>query len=234
MQRLYAQCFGDNDMPALIREKAIWLERILPCTRVIDFGGMWRCNGFYSFLAVERSSGAAVLVDASASDRFLELQRGHPTVRWEKMDFWEGYKSGDLWKLAATDPADGLIFYDILLHQPEPLPFVAETVRAFGARKAVLANPVARKSAGRNDLTFVPGSHLRAGSGSSVSPRGLDIRPSQRPGDHSGWVWVFSHGYLLNALEYYGLEVKAEKLLPTWPWGNELSYSLIEIAPAGS
>lgn len=218
IQELYAECCGGTKIPALIEEKARWMLRLLPAARVADIGGMWLCNGFYSYLAATRGAEHVTLVDAQSTERFHQINQRVRNVEWVNADFYHGLKDGSL---AATlhGPLDALIVYDVVLHQPEPIHFLAGILEATGARRAVIANPVLARSARRNDLVFAPYSEAFKRQTGFEYSRGL--------GDRAGWTWVFSHGFLLNLMKYLKLRVVEEKLLPHWDRKAGLAYSLL-------
>jgi hypothetical protein len=219
---LYSLCFQEDKMPALIREKAQWIHKLFPAERVVDVGGMWKCNGFYSFLSETEGAKDVILLDDYLSNRFNEIKDNFSNVRYIKMDFYKSMIDGGLRALGAEYPADAIICYDILLHQPEPIHFISNIIDSFSAKKAIFANPVISKSRNRSDLLFAPFSEKFKEYG--------DIYPSKKFGDPSGWIWIFSHGFLINCMRYLGLSLVEEKLIKwgrSLKWRRGLDYSFI-------
>jgi hypothetical protein len=175
IQELYRECYGEEGMPDYIEAKAQWVTRLLPARRVADVGGMWLCNGFYSFVAATHGAEQVTLLDAQSTKRFEEINGHIRNVNWVEADFYHGLKNGTL-TAAMREPVDALIIYDVLLHQPEPIHFVTGILEATGARRAVFANPVLRRSAKSNELIFAPYSEeFKRRTGFDYS-KGLDDR----------------------------------------------------------
>ncbi|MCL5271397.1 MAG: hypothetical protein M1457_12790 [bacterium] len=223
--QLFAECYGSEAvMSPHIAAKAEWVTRMLPARAVVDVGGMWMCNGYYSFVAAAHGGEEVVLLDTQATEKFHQINRRMPEVRWVEIDFYRGLKNGAVAALGADRPAEALICYDILLHQPEPLAFVAEMMDAFEAKRAVIGNPAMRRSAGRHDLVFAPHNEKFA--------RRTGFKASADLRDRGGWVWLFSHGYLLSMARYLGLRVVDELLLRQWYPRSGLAYSLLHVERA--
>lgn len=225
---LEVECFDDGFLSHIIAMKAKWVRRLLPADRVVDVGGMWGCNGYYSFLAASEGAREVILLDAFAPDRFRSLAPRFPAVSWIETDFFHAIYTGKLLDLGATAPADAMICYDILLHQPEPALFLWLMFKAFGLKRAVIANPVSRKSAKSNEIVFLPGRH--------EIPDALrgKMTVSPKMEDRSGWVWLLTHGFVLNCCEYAGLKVVDESLTPRWPGNEKLDYSIVLVEKSNS
>jgi hypothetical protein len=215
---LFHDCFEQSNMPETVEEKALWINKLFPAGRVVDIGGMWGCNGFYSFLA---SAGAkeVLLLDSLLTDRFSKIKQNFSNVRFIQIDFYQLMLAGKLSSLGDSNTADAAICYDVVLHQPEPIHFINNIFNSFGLKRVILANPVIKKSTNRSDLFFVPFS--------KIFNQDSSIRHSASLGDHGGWIWVFSHGFLLNCLKYLKLCVLEERLIRNWNWHKGLDYSLI-------
>lgn len=219
---LFYDCFEQSQMSALVKEKAQWVSNLIPAKRIVDIGGMWSCNGFYSFLAASNGAEEVLLLDSLTTDRFNEINQNFPNVRYIKMDFYKSMLNGELMALGNRYPAQAALCYDVLLHQPEPLHFITHMIKSFAVERAILANPVIERSTNRSDLFFVPFSD-------KYKEKEGDIRQSFSVGDHGGWVWVFSHGFLLNCMKYLNLQVIKEMLIHNYTWKKGLDYSLIMV-----
>ncbi len=219
IKELHDVCFGPGDMAEHIAAKAEFVMKIGPAERVMDIGGMWLCNGFYSYLSAANGARETLLLDSQCTPRFKEIGRGRPGVEWIETDFYHGLGNGFLAGLAATRPAEAVILYDIVLHQPDPVRFLVEMVKTLRAKRGVLGNPVSRVNGRTRDLEFAPFSER--------FKQETGFNYSQSIDDRGGWVWLFSHDFLLRLLKWAGLRVVEEKVLKTWYPGVPLSYSLI-------
>ena len=218
-ENLFRDCFEQSKKNELVKEKAHWVSKLLPAKRLVDIGGMWGCNGFYSFSAAAEGAEEVLLLDGFITNRFSEINQNFSNVRYIKINFYESMLTGEFMTLGNKYPADAAICYDILLHMPDPIRFIANIIDSFAVKRAVFANPVIRKSTKRSDLFFVPFS-------SKFKKEG-EIKHSTNIHDTGGWVWVFSHGFLLNCMKYLNLYVVEETLIRNWSWGKRLDYSLI-------
>lgn len=217
---IFRACFEESETSTLIKEKAHWVNKLLPAQRIVDIGGMWRCNGFYSFFAVAEGAEEVILLDTLTTDRFNQINQNFLNVKYIKIDFYKAMLSDEFMNLGHKFPAEGAICYDVLLHQPEPIHFINNIIHYSAMKRIVFGNPVAEKSKDRSDLFFVPFSN-------EFKQKEGDIRYAQDLHDHGGWVWVFSHGFLLNCMKYLNLYVIEEALIPNWHWKKGLDYSLI-------
>jgi len=227
-ENLCHDCFGQSEPSLIIKEKARFVNKLLPAQRVVDVGGMWRCNGFYSFIAANEGVEEVILLDCYKNDCFDKINRDFPNVKYININFYKAMLTGELTALGNKYPADGVICYNIVLHQPEPIHFIANIINSFGAKRIVFANPVIKNSEKRSDVIFAPFSN----EFKRIQNNTNKIRYSKNIHEGAGWVWVFSHGFLLNCMKYLNLYIAEEKIIRNWGKAEGLKgleYSLIKV-----
>lgn len=96
-----------------VRRKVTLIERCLPFKSVIDFGGMWEVDGYYSKLCLEKFGAKKVtMIDFEASENWRRdesLRRG--------IDFRLGDFADERFMDSVGGRHDLALAYDVLLHQ---------------------------------------------------------------------------------------------------------------------
>ncbi len=104
-----------KDWETIIR-KISMIERCLPVSSIIDFGGMWEVDGLYSRVCVEKFNIPKVtMIDKFESENWVQNPRLRANIDFRKGDFSDESFMADLKGLY-----DLALAYDVLLHQREP------------------------------------------------------------------------------------------------------------------
>ncbi|MEM2913751.1 MAG: class I SAM-dependent methyltransferase [Candidatus Bathyarchaeia archaeon] len=93
------------------------IERCLPVSSVIDFGGMWEVDGLYSRVCVEKFNIPKVtMIDKFESENSVQNTRLRANIDFRKGDFSDESFMGGL-----KNHYDLALAYDVLPHQRDPI-----------------------------------------------------------------------------------------------------------------
>lgn len=140
---------------ATVRRKLGLVERCLPVRSVIDFGGMWEVDGYYSKQFLTRFGIRKVtMVDAEESENW----RADPALR-EGLDFRKGDFSDERFMESIAPSYDLATAYDVLLHQID-LRHTLSLMLSKTKRFFLISNPVIPDAIMpyRNSLILLSGS----------------------------------------------------------------------------
>lgn len=102
-----------NSIDGTAKQKIALMERCLPVKSVIDFGGMWEVDGYYSRQCIDRLG----IQDVTMIDRFeSENWKADPQLQ-EGIDFRLGDFSDYRFMNTITRKYDMALAYDVLPHQ---------------------------------------------------------------------------------------------------------------------
>jgi hypothetical protein len=143
------------EIDATVKRKLDLVKRCLPVGSVIDFGGMWEVDGYYSKQCLKRFGIKKVtMVDAEESENW----RADPALR-EGLDFRKGDFSSERFMESIAHSYDLAIAYDVLLHQID-LRRTLTLMLSKSKRFFLISNPVIPDAAMlyRNSLILLSGS----------------------------------------------------------------------------
>jgi hypothetical protein len=138
-----------------VRRKLGLVKRCLPVKSVIDFGGMWEVDGYYSKQCLDKFGIKRVtMIDAEESDNW----RADPTLR-EGLDFRKGDFSDEGFIKSIPQSYDLAMAYDVLVSQID-LRHTLSLMLSKVDRYFLIANPVIQESVMpyRNALVLLSGS----------------------------------------------------------------------------
>jgi len=144
-----------SKVDATVRRKLGLVERCLPVRSVIDFGGMWEVDGYYSKQFLTRFGIRKVtMVDAEESENW----RADPALR-EGLDFRKGDFSDERFMESIAPSYDLATAYDVLLHQID-LRHTLSLMLSKTKRFFLISNPVIPDAIMpyRNSLILLSGS----------------------------------------------------------------------------
>ena len=104
---------GEFVVDETVRRKTSLIEHCLPVSSVIDFGGMWEVNGYYSKLCKEKFGVKQVTMIDSFESR---AWKRNPKLR-EGIEFRRGEFSSDDFMIKIRKHYDLALAYDVLLQQ---------------------------------------------------------------------------------------------------------------------
>lgn len=100
-----------------IMHKISMIEKCLPVSSVIDFGGMWEVDGLYSRICKEIFRIPRVtMIDKFESENWIQNPRLKSNIDFRKGDF-----SDENFMAELEEPYDLALAYDVLLHQVDPI-----------------------------------------------------------------------------------------------------------------
>jgi hypothetical protein len=141
---------------ATVRRKLGLVKRCMPVESVIDFGGMWEVDGYYSKQCLTRfGAKRATMIDAEESDNWKK-----DSALREGLDFRRGDFSDDQFMESIADTFDVALAFDVLLHQID-LRHTLSLMLSKTGRFFLVSNPVIPDSIlpYRNSLVLLSGSH---------------------------------------------------------------------------
>jgi len=211
-----------------VHRKLGLIERCLPFKNVIDFGGMWEVDGYYSKQCLDRfGASQATMVDAEESENW----RRDPSLR-KGVDFRRGDFADERFMASLSFRYDLGIAFDVLLHQIDlrhTLSLMLSKVR----RSFVITNPVIpdKLMSYRNGLILLSGSkenrlipfHEEWTEEAHYWSNFRD--PSMVHWNH--WLWGMSPSFIQSLMAGLGWELVHREIwrswLPKntqWKWGG--------------
>lgn len=133
------------------------IERCLPVSSVIDFGGMWGVDGLYSSICVEEFNIPRVtMIDKFESENWIQ----NPRLR-ANIDFRIGDFSDEVFMSSLKESYDLALAYDVLPHQRDPIHtlslMLSKTKKFFLISQAILPEEIIP----HNSLILLSGSRAK-------------------------------------------------------------------------
>jgi len=196
-----------------VRRKLGLVKRCMPVESVIDFGGMWEVDGYYSKQCLTRFGAKEVtMIDVEESDNW----KGDPALR-EGLDFRRGDFSDERFMKSIAGTFDLALAYDVLPHQID-LRHALSMMLSKTKRFFLISSPVIPDSIMpyRNSLVLLSGSRA-----SSLIPfceqwtKDMDYWRNFKDASNIGrnhWLWGMSPSFIESLMAGLGWRLTHREL----------------------